>query len=60
MDRLLGTVVRPLLGHDQAVPLEALKGRVHLSDVERPDVAGPGLELLTELMPVLGTPAEQA
>src|SRR5262245_21744381 len=30
---------------DEAVPFETLERRVDLADVERPDVAGPGLEL---------------
>ena len=48
-----------VVGLDEAVPLEALQGRVHLPDVERPHLAGAGLELLPQLQPVLGTLAEQ-
>ena len=48
-----------VLGLDEPVPLEALEGRVHLPDVERPHLAGPGLELLSQLQPVLGTFAEK-
>ena len=59
MEALLGTLVGRVLGLDQPVPLKALEGRVHLPDVERPHLAGAGLELLPQLQAVLGTLAEQ-
>ena len=48
-----------VVGLDQAVPLEALQGGVHLPHVQRPDLAGSGLELLAQLQPVLGPLAEE-
>ena len=59
VEALLGTLLGGVVGLDQAVPLQALQRRVHLPDVERPDLAGAGLELLAQLQPVLGTLAEQ-
>ena len=38
---------------DEPIPLKALKGRVHLADVEGPDVTGLLLELLPELVAIL-------
>ena len=58
----LVALLRPVLrvvGLDEAVPLEALQGRVHLADVERPHLPGAGLELLAELQPVLGAVAQE-
>jgi hypothetical protein len=43
---------------DEAVALEPLKGRIHLSDVQRPHLTGPGLEFLTQLQSILGPFAE--
>ena len=59
MEALLGALLGRVVGLDQPVALEALQRRVHLPHVERPDVAGPGLELLAQLQPVLGALAEQ-
>jgi hypothetical protein len=38
--------------HHQIITLESLQGRIHLADVERPTVAGRGLELSLELIAV--------
>ena len=54
-----GAVVRGVVGLDQAVALEALQRRVHLPGVQRPHLAGPRLELLAQLQPVLRTLAQQ-
>ena len=54
VEALLRALLVRVLGLDQAVTLEALEGRVDLPDVEWPDLAGPGLELLPQLEPVLG------
>ena len=43
----------PVVGLDESVPLEPLEGRVDLPDVERPDLAGPGLELVVQPQAVL-------
>ena len=43
----------PVVGLDEPVPLEALEGGVDLPDVERPDLARPGLELVLEPQAVL-------
>ena len=59
VEALLGALVGRVLGLDEPVAFEALEGRVHLADVERPDLAGPGLELLPQLEAVLGPFAEQ-
>ena len=59
VEPLLGTVLVGVVGLDQAVTLEALQGRVHLPDVQRPDLTGPGLEFLPELQPVLRTLAQK-
>ena len=54
MALMLMTLVLPgSLGFHQPVALQALERRVDLADVERPDVPGPFLELLTELQSVL-------
>ena len=55
----LRTLLVDVIGLDELVPLEPLQRRVHLADVERPDLAGPGLELLAELQPVLRSLAQQ-
>ena len=60
VEALLGTLVDRVLGLDEPVALEALEGRVHLPDVERPYLAGPGLELLAQLKAVLGPSLSRA
>ena len=59
VEALLRAVLGRVVGLDQPVALEALQRRVHLPDVERPDLTGPGLELLAQLQAVLRTLAEQ-
>ena len=54
-----GPVLAGVVGLDEPVPLEPLQGRVHLADVQRPDLAGPRLELLAELEAVLRALAQQ-
>ena len=56
---ILGAVLGGVVGLDQLVSLEPLQGRVHLPGVQRPDLAGASLELLSELEAVLRTLAEQ-
>ena len=56
---LLGPILGVVVGFDQPVPLEALQRGVHLSDVERPDLAGPRLELLPQLETVFRAFAEK-
>ena len=58
-ERLLRSVVAVAVGLDEPVALEALQRRVHLTDVERPHLAGALLELLAQLQPVLRTLGEQ-
>ena len=58
-EALLRAVVAGVVGLDQPVALQPLQRRVHLADVQRPDLAGPRLELLAQLKPVLGPLAEQ-
>ena len=58
-EALLGPVLGGVVGLDEAVALESVQRGVHLAHVEGPDVAGAGLELLTELQPVLGALAQQ-
>ncbi len=41
-----GPVLGRVVGLDQPVALQALQGRVHLPDIERPHLTGSGLELL--------------
>ncbi len=54
VEALLRTLLSAaVVGLDQAVTLETLQGRIDLPDVERPDLAGPGLEFLPQLEPVL-------
>ena len=48
-----------VVGLDEPVALEALERRVHLPDVQRPHLAGPRLELLAQLQPVLRPLAQQ-
>ena len=48
-----------VVGLDQPVTLEPLQGRVHLPDVQRPHLAGAGLELLASWKPYFGTSREQ-
>ena len=48
-----------VVGLDEPVPLEALEGRVDLPDVERPDLARPGLELVLQPQAVLRPFAQQ-
>ncbi len=59
VEALLRAVVGRVVGFDEPVPLEALQGRVHLPDVERPHLAGPGLELLSQLKAVLRALTQQ-
>src|SRR5262249_5748038 len=47
------------VGLDQPVALETLEGRVDLADVQRPDVAGPGFELVLQALAVLRALAEE-
>ena len=54
-----GPVLGRVVGLDQPVALEALQRRVHLADVERPHLAGAGLELLAQLQAVLRSLAQQ-
>ena len=58
-EALMALVVAGPLAGDKAVALETLEGRVHLPDVERPDVAGARLELLAELEAVLRPLAQE-
>ena len=58
-EALLRAVILAAVGFDQPVTLEPLQGRVHLADVQRPDLARPRLELLPQLQPVLGPLAQQ-
>ena len=51
--------VAVVVGLHEAVPFESLQRRVHLADVQRPHLTGAGLELVTQLQPVLGAVAEQ-
>src|ERR1035438_9613468 len=53
VEALLWALVGGVLGLDEPVPLEALEGCVYLPHVERPHLAGPGLELLSQLKAVL-------
>src|ERR1019366_6636549 len=56
---LLGTLLGRVLGLDVPGVLEALERRVHLTDVERPDVAGTRLELLAQLKAIFGAFAQE-
>ena len=56
---LLRAVIGVALGLDEPVALEALQGRVHLADVQRPHLAGPLLELLTQLEAIFRSLGEQ-
>src|SRR4029079_1829110 len=47
------------VGLDERISLEPLEGRIYLADVERPDVAVSGFELVAELEPVLRPLAQQ-
>ena len=58
-EALLRALLGGVVGLDEAVALEPLQRRVHLAGVQRPHLAGAGLELLAELQPVLRTLAEQ-
>ena len=57
------SLLRPLalavVGLDEPVPLEPLQRRVDLPDVQRPDLAGPRLELVLQPQTVLRPLAEQ-
>ncbi len=48
-ERLLRASVGGVVGFRQSVTLEPLQGRVHLADVEWPDLPRTSLELLAEL-----------
>ena len=48
-----------VVGLDQPVTLQPLQRRVHLPDVQRPDLASARLELLAQPQPVLRSLAEQ-
>ena len=54
-----GPSLAGLVGLDEPVALEALERRVHLTDVERPHLAGARLELLLQLEPVLRALTEE-
>ena len=54
---LLGAI--HLVGDDAAVLLQPVERRIDLADVERPDIAGLGLELLPQLQSILRAFAEQ-
>ena len=56
---LLRSLAFAVVGLDEPVPLEALERRVHLPDVERPDLARPRLELVLQPQAVLRPLAEQ-
>ena len=56
---LLRSLAFAVVGLDEPVPLEALERRVHLADVERPDLARPRLELVLQPQAVLRPLAEQ-
>ena len=56
---LLRAVLAGVVGLDEPVALEPLERRVHLAGVQRPHLAGAGLELLAQLQPVLGSLAQQ-
>jgi hypothetical protein len=58
-EALLRAVALRVVGLDQPVALQALQGGVDLPHVERPDLAGPGLELLPKLQTVLRALAQQ-
>ena len=55
-EALLRPLVRVVVGLDQPVALQPLQGLVHLAHVQRPHLAGPRLELLAQLQPVLRAP----
>ena len=56
---LLRTLVVGIVRLDETVALESLECRVDLADVERPHLAGAGLELFLQLEAVLWAFAEQ-
>jgi hypothetical protein len=56
---LLGALAFLVVGLDEPVPFEALERRVDLPDVERPDLARAGLELVLESQAVLRPLAQQ-
>ena len=56
---LLRPLALAVVGLDEPVPLEALQRRVDLPDVERPDLARPGLELVLQPQAVLRPLAQQ-
>ena len=58
-EALLRALALRVVGLDQPVALQALQGGVDLPHVERPDLAGPGLELLPQLQAVLRALAQQ-
>src|SRR6185437_1241598 len=58
-ETLLRAVLAVVIRLDQSVALPPLQGRVDLAHVQRPDLPGPRLELLTQLKPLLRTVAEQ-
>src|SRR6185369_12177114 len=58
-EALLRTGFAVIVGLDEPVALQPLQGRVHLADVERPDLARPRLELRPQLKTVLGAFAQQ-
>ena len=45
---LARTLARPVVGLDESVAFKALQRRVHLPDIQRPDLAGPRLELVLQ------------
>jgi hypothetical protein len=52
-------LVFSVVGLDEPVPFEALERRIHLPYVQRPDLAGPSLELALQPQAVLRPIAEQ-
>ena len=58
-ETLLRAILAVAVGLDQPVPLQPLQRGVDLADIQRPDLAGPRLELFAQLKPVLGPLGEQ-
>ena len=58
-ERLLRTSLAVAVGLDQPIAFEALQGRVHLANVQRPYITRALLELLAQLQPVLRSLTQQ-
>src|SRR5207237_751502 len=56
---LLRPVVGVVVGRHQAVTLQALQRRIHLTHVQRPHLTGAGFELVAQLEAVFGPFAQQ-